>query len=75
MIPIGIAMVFIVKGKAQEHRQWITRSFAVALVYLEGRVIGAVTRCTRKGFPGKSSSSEWIVGKQVPRRRDENATS
>ncbi len=40
MITTGIAMVFILKGKVQEHRQWMTRSFAVALVFLEVRVIG-----------------------------------
>jgi len=43
MITTGIAMVFILKGKAQEHRQWMIRSFAVALVFLEGRVIGGLT--------------------------------
>jgi len=43
MITTGIAMVFILKGKVQEHQQWMTRSFAVALVFLEGRVIGGVT--------------------------------
>jgi uncharacterized membrane protein YozB (DUF420 family) len=43
MITTGIAMVFILKGKVQEHRQWMTRSFAVALVFLEVRVIGGVT--------------------------------
>lgn len=39
----AIAMVFILKGRVQEHRQWMTRSFAVALVFLEGRVIGGLT--------------------------------
>jgi uncharacterized membrane protein len=43
MITTGIALVFVLKGKVQEHRQWMTRSFAVALVFLEGRVIGGVT--------------------------------
>ena len=43
MITTGIAMVFILRGKVQEHRQWMTRSFAVALVFLEGRVIGGVS--------------------------------
>jgi len=43
MLTTGIAIVFILKGKVQEHRQWMTRSFAVALVFLEGRVIGGVT--------------------------------
>jgi uncharacterized membrane protein len=42
MITTGIALVFILKGKVQEHRQWMTRSFAVALVFLEVRVIGGV---------------------------------
>ena len=43
MTTTGIAMAFIRKGKVHEHRQWMTRSFAVALVFLEGRVIGGVT--------------------------------
>jgi uncharacterized membrane protein len=42
MITTGTAMVFILKGKVQEHRQWMTRSFAIALVFLEVRVIGGV---------------------------------
>jgi uncharacterized membrane protein len=42
MITTGIAMIFILKGKVQQHRQWMTRSFAVALVFLEVRVIGGV---------------------------------
>jgi len=42
MITTGIALLFILKGKVQEHRQWMTRSFAVALVFLEVRVIGGV---------------------------------
>jgi uncharacterized membrane protein len=43
MITTGIAMVFILKGKVNEHRQWMTRSFAVAIVFLEVRVIGGLT--------------------------------
>ena len=39
----AIALAFIRKGKVQQHRQWMTRSFAVALVFLEGRVIGGIT--------------------------------
>ena len=42
MTTTGIAMVFILKGKVQQHRQWMTRSFAVALVFLEVRVIGGL---------------------------------
>jgi len=42
MTTTAIAMVFILEGKVREHRQWMTRSFAVALVFLEVRVIGGV---------------------------------
>ena len=43
MLTTGIALAFILKGKVQQHRQWMTRSFAVALVFLEVRVILGVT--------------------------------
>lgn len=39
----GIAFAFILNGKVQQHRQWMTRSFAVALVFVEVRVIGGIT--------------------------------
>jgi uncharacterized membrane protein len=39
----GIAFAFILNGKVQQHRQWMTRSFAVALVFVEVRVIGGLT--------------------------------
>jgi uncharacterized membrane protein len=39
----AVALAFILKGNVQQHRQWMTRSFAVALVFLEGRVVGGVT--------------------------------
>ena len=43
MATTGIALAFILKRKVQQHRQWMTRSFAVALVFLEIRVIAGVT--------------------------------
>lgn len=39
----AIAFAFILNGKVQQHRQWMTRSFAVALVFVEVRVIGGIT--------------------------------
>jgi uncharacterized membrane protein len=42
MITTGIALAFILRGDVQKHRQWMTRSFAVALVFLEVRVIGGL---------------------------------
>ncbi len=43
MFTTGIAMAFMLKGKVQQHRQCMTRSFAVAIVFLEGRVVAGVT--------------------------------
>src|SRR6476661_8826078 len=40
MITTAIALGFILAGKVQQHRQWMTRSFGVALVFLEVRLIG-----------------------------------
>ncbi len=49
MLTTGIAFAFILKGKVQQHRQWMTRSFAVAIVFLEVRVVGGVTGWERLG--------------------------
>jgi uncharacterized membrane protein len=43
MTTTAIAFAFILKGKVQQHRQWMTRSFAVAIVFLEVRVVLGVT--------------------------------
>ena len=43
MTTTAIALIFILRGNVNLHRQWMTRSFAVALVFLEVRVIGGVT--------------------------------
>ena len=50
MLTTGIALAFILKGKVQQHRQWMTRSFAVALVFLEVRIILGITGWERLGF-------------------------
>lgn len=39
IVTTAIALAFIRAGKVQEHRRWMTRSFAVALVFLEVRVV------------------------------------
>jgi len=51
MLTTAIAFAFILNGKVQQHRQWMTRSFAVALVFLEVRVILGVTRWENLGTP------------------------
>ncbi len=43
MTTTAIALAFILRGNVNLHRQWMTRSFAVAIVFLEVRVIGGVT--------------------------------
>jgi uncharacterized membrane protein len=52
-----IAFAFILQGKVQQHRQWMTRSFAVALVFLEVRVIVGVTGWEKLG----SAAVETVV--------------
>ena len=39
IVTTAIAMSFILKGKVQQHRIWMTRSFACSLIFLEVRVI------------------------------------
>src|SRR5258708_34757729 len=39
MLTTAIALVFALNGRIQQHRQWMTRSYAVAIVFLESRVI------------------------------------
>ncbi len=56
MLTTAIAFGFILKGKVQQHRQWMTRSFAVALVFLEVRVIGGLT-----GLDNNPAAIETIV--------------
>jgi uncharacterized membrane protein len=43
MATTGIGFVFALKRNIVQHRQWMTRSYAVALVFFEARVILGVT--------------------------------
>ena len=43
MITTGIAFYFLRQGKVQQHQQWMTLSFAVALVFVEVRVVAGTT--------------------------------
>ncbi len=56
MLTTGIALAFILNGKVQQHRQWMTRSFAIALVFLEVRVILGVT-----GWETLHATTETVV--------------
>ena len=57
MATTGIAFAFILNGKVQQHRQWMTRSFAVAIVFLEVRVILGITGWERLGL----AATETVV--------------
>jgi uncharacterized membrane protein len=37
-----MALIFVRQGKVQQHRQWMTRSFACALIFLEVRAIAVL---------------------------------
>jgi uncharacterized membrane protein len=44
VLTTGIALFFVLRGNLQQHRRWMTRSYAVALVFLEVRVISGLLR-------------------------------
>ena len=50
------ALASVLKGNYQQHRQWMTRSFAVALVFLEVRLISGVG-----GWDDNAAVGETIV--------------
>lgn len=50
MSTAAIGLAFILKGKVHQHRQWMTRSYAVALVFFEVRLISGVFRLDDKGL-------------------------
>jgi len=56
MLTTGIAFYFAVRRKIQQHRQWMTRSFAVAIVFLEVRVISGLG-----GWDSSTQATETIV--------------
>jgi len=59
MFTTGLAFIFIRQRKVQQHRVWMTRSFAVALIFLEVRVIGGVTHWDDLGV-GAIETMAWF---------------
>jgi uncharacterized membrane protein len=43
MSTTAVAFLFAMRRRITQHRQWMTRSYAVALVFFEGRLIGGIT--------------------------------
>lgn len=58
MTTTAIAFAFILNGKVEQHRQWMTRSFAVAVVFLEVRVVAGLTGWEKLG-PGAVEAIVW----------------
>jgi len=56
VLTTAVALFFILKGKVQQHRQWMTRSYAVAIVFLEVRVVSGIF-----GFDDSNTAGETIV--------------
>jgi len=56
MTTTAIALFFARRGKILQHRQWMTRSYAVAIVFLEVRVISGLG-----GWDDSSAATETIV--------------
>ena len=42
LVSTSIALYFILNGRVQQHRRWMTRSYAVALVFFEVRLISGL---------------------------------
>jgi len=60
MMTTGIALAFILKGKVEQHRQWMTRSFVVGpLVFMGARVILGVTGLEKLG-PAAIETTLWV---------------
>jgi hypothetical protein len=57
MITTGIGFIFALKRMIPQHRQWMTRSYAVALIFLEVRVILGVT--------GLDEPFDWAITETV----------
>lgn len=57
MSTTAIAFYFIRQGKVQQHRAWMTRSFACALIFLEVRVIQGIFGLG--DVPGASETIVW----------------
>lgn len=59
MTTTAIGLFFAVRRQITQHRQWMTRSYAVAIVFLEVRVILGVTGWERLG-PHAVETVVWV---------------
>lgn len=59
MVTAAIGLAFALKGMIPQHRQWMTRSYAVALVFFEGRLILGLTGLDRPPDPAVAEIVVW----------------
>lgn len=65
MLTTATAFYFVRQGRIQQHRVWMTRSFAVALVFLEVRVVIGLTGW--ENVPGATETVVWtLVALAIP---------
>jgi hypothetical protein len=57
MVTTGIGLIFALKRMFTQHRQWMTRSYAVSLVFIEVRVI--------LGLTGLDQPFDWPITETV----------
>jgi uncharacterized membrane protein len=67
MIATAIAVLCVRNGNMRQHREWMIRSYAIALIFLEARVITAIPSIERSGLDGIAivvwlcNAAAWIV--------------
>ena len=59
VVPTAIAFAFALRRQISQHRQWMTRSYAVALVFFESRFILGVTGWDTLGI-GVTETVTWV---------------
>lgn len=59
MVTTGIGLAFALKRMIPQHRQWMTRSYAVALTFFEGRLILGLTGLDQPPDPAMAEIVVW----------------
>ena len=52
----ALGLYFVLRGQIESHRQWMTRSYAIAIVFLQVRVVSGLG-----GWDGDEKATETIV--------------
>jgi hypothetical protein len=60
LVTTGIGLAFALKRMIPQHRQWMTRSYAVALTFFQVRVILGLTGLDRPPAPAVAEIVVWV---------------